>query len=84
MVAALTSDTPAGPDAGAALRPVRDPLTDDDLRRAATLVEAAGGRTWSQGEADELVAHALAELESVDPAGAELAALARLVTHRDR
>lgn len=83
VVFALTSDTTAGRTL-ARLYGRTDPLTEDDLRRAATLVEAAGGRTWSEGEADELVALALAELESIGPAGTELAALARLVTDRDR
>jgi geranylgeranyl diphosphate synthase, type I len=83
VVFALTSDTTAGRTLGRLYRRP-DPLTDDDLRRAATLVAAAGGRTWSEGEADELVALAVGELESMDPAGTELAALARLVTRRDR
>jgi geranylgeranyl diphosphate synthase, type I len=82
VVFALTSDTTAGRTLARLYRRP-DPLTDDDLRRAATLVEAAGGRTWSEGEADELVALALADLESID-AGTELATLARLVTRRDR
>jgi geranylgeranyl diphosphate synthase type I len=83
VVFALTSDTTAGRTL-ARLYGRPDPLTDDDLRRAATLVAAAGGRTWSEGEADELVRLALAELESIDSAATELAALARSVTGRDR
>ncbi|WP_248959223.1 family 2 encapsulin nanocompartment cargo protein polyprenyl transferase [Sphaerisporangium perillae] len=61
--------------------------TDAGLMRAAGLVEAAGGREWTQEHADALLAEALAHLASLDRpaprATAELRALAHLVAHRD-
>jgi geranylgeranyl diphosphate synthase, type I len=85
VVFALTSDTSAGRTLARIYRRPGE-LSDDDLRRAAAFVDAAGGRTWSRGEADELLALALAELDAVGhgPAATELMALARLVTRRDR
>jgi geranylgeranyl diphosphate synthase type I len=84
VVTALCSGTPAGTEL-AALYAQPSPLDDAALARAATLVEAAGGRQWSQSQADALQAKALRELAAVNPvprAGAELAALARLITTR--
>ncbi|GAA3642537.1 hypothetical protein GCM10022267_31420 [Lentzea roselyniae] len=84
VVAALNSGIPAGRELAALYR--RETLSDTDLAHVAELVDAAGGRAWSQTQADELLAHALAQLRSaaVDSrACAELAALARLATHRD-
>lgn len=82
VVAALTTDTPAGRDlAGRYHDPA--PL---DLAHAAELIELAGARAWSQSEADTLLAAALRELSSADPAApaaAELGELARLATRRD-
>jgi geranylgeranyl diphosphate synthase, type I len=85
VVFALTSDTSAGRTLARLYRRAGE-LSADDLRRAAMFVDAAGGRTWSRGEADELLALALTELDAVGhgPAAAELMALARLVTRRDR
>ncbi|MFI6095412.1 family 2 encapsulin nanocompartment cargo protein polyprenyl transferase [Lentzea sp. NPDC051213] len=57
-----------------------------DLARAAALVEAAGGRAWSQTQADELHTQALVHLGDASPtarAAVELGTLAELVTHRD-
>jgi geranylgeranyl diphosphate synthase type I len=84
VVAALTSGTAAG-DELAALYGRSAPLGDDQLHRAAELVELAGGRAWSQAQADELTARALARLAELGPssATAELVDLARLVTRRD-
>ncbi|WP_433362889.1 family 2 encapsulin nanocompartment cargo protein polyprenyl transferase [Streptosporangium sp. CA-115845] len=86
VVAALTSGTPAGHELAGLYHRER-PLSDTDLVRAAELVEVAGGRAWTQLEADELLARALRHLGSAGalprPA-AELAALARLVARRDR
>ena len=84
VVFALTSDTTAGREL-AALYGRTEPLADHELERAAALVEDAGGRDWSQAEADALLDRALDQLDLTDHgiAAAELAALARLVTRRD-
>ena len=85
VVAALTSNTPAG-DALAALYHQEAPLTAQDLIRAAELVDLAGGRDWSQAMADDLLAQALGQLRAAaqNPgATAELTALAALLTRRD-
>ena len=55
------------------------------LARAAFLVDEAGGRQWSQAQAEALLAKALRDLSAVNPAprpAAELTTLARLVTTR--
>ncbi|MFJ6671860.1 polyprenyl synthetase family protein [Actinosynnema sp. NPDC091369] len=62
----------------------RDP--DSDAARAAELVERAGGRAWSERQAELLLAASLRHLRSVDPvprAAAELTALAHAIVHRD-
>jgi geranylgeranyl diphosphate synthase, type I len=85
VVAALTSSTPAGPEL-AELYQREAPLSDTDLARVADLIDIAGGRTWSQTQADELLAQAMRDLESASPtprAARELGALARQATHRD-
>lgn len=85
VVAALRSGTTAGRELATLY--VRDgPLSDVDLVRAAELVDAAGGRGWSQRQADDLLARALSELHSADLArrpAAELAALAQFATQRN-
>ncbi|MBB6170968.1 geranylgeranyl diphosphate synthase type I [Nocardiopsis mwathae] len=85
VVAALTSATRAGRDLAELYR--RDgELSGDDLAHAAELVETAGGRAWSRGQADLLLTEALGLLYGADPPEApatELAALARLATRRD-
>jgi geranylgeranyl diphosphate synthase type I len=85
VVAALTSGTPAGRELGA-LYHREQPLSGADLVRAAELIDAAGGRDWSQTQADDLLAQALGRLESTGVgvrAGAELDALSRLIILRD-
>lgn len=85
VVAALTSGTAAGYEL-AALYQYTQPLSDTDLVHAAELIERAGGRSWSQAQADDLLAQALLRLQLAGPtapAAAELSALARLATHRD-
>jgi geranylgeranyl diphosphate synthase type I len=85
VVAALTSDTPAG-HALATLYHRDAPLADDELTEAAELTELAGGRTWCHRKADELLADGLRQLWSIRPAerpARELETLARLVTDRD-
>ncbi|GAB3465622.1 family 2 encapsulin nanocompartment cargo protein polyprenyl transferase [Actinophytocola sediminis] len=82
VVAALNADTPAG-HALSALYHRGGPL---DLEHVADLIERCGARTWSQDQADELLARALHHLHAVDPRAQpadELDALARLATHRD-
>ena len=85
VVSALNSGTPAG-DELVALYHREKPLNGSDLVRAAELVEAAGGRAWSQEQADDLLALAMRHLREADPtarAAPELGALARLATRRD-
>ncbi len=84
VVAALGSGSPAGAEL-AALYAHPDPLTAAELARAADLVDEAGGRSWSQTQADTLLASALRSLAAASPvprAAAELTTLARLITHR--
>jgi geranylgeranyl diphosphate synthase type I len=85
VVAALASETPAGREL-AALYHRHQSLSETDAAHAAELIDTAGGRTWSQTQADDLLAQAMQELQSASPtprAAAELGALARLATHRD-
>ncbi|MEU5877776.1 family 2 encapsulin nanocompartment cargo protein polyprenyl transferase [Spirillospora sp. NPDC047279] len=85
VVAALTSDTQAGTEL-AGLYHRESPLTSDEAELAAGLVELAGGRSWTTRRAEEMLGQALAELDAAVPvaqAGAELRALAHLVTDRD-
>ena len=85
VVAALTSGTPAGREL-ATLYHRDQPLSPADLAHAADLIDVAGGRAWSQAQADDLLARALRHLHLTGPAAraaAELDALARLATHRD-
>ncbi|MFC8044794.1 polyprenyl synthetase family protein [Nocardia sp. NPDC057353] len=84
VVFALNSGTAAA-DALAALYRRADPLDDAELRTAAGLVEAAGGRAWSREQAAGLSARAramIAELASDPAAGAELDMLAALAADR--
>ena len=85
VVAALTSQTRAGGEL-ATLYLRDEPLSGTDAARAAELIDIAGGRAWSQTQADDLLAQAMRELETASPApqaAAELGALAGLATHRD-
>jgi geranylgeranyl diphosphate synthase type I len=86
VVAALRSASPAG-EKLASLYRGDQPLSDADLVRAAELVEAAGGRAWSQSEVNRLLATALDDLAAVGSASprarAELFEVAELVVRRD-
>jgi geranylgeranyl diphosphate synthase, type I len=85
VVAALTSNTPAGCDLDA-LYHRDEPLSGPDLVQAAELIDIAGGRAWSQSQVDDLLARATRDLHAASPtarASGELSALARLATHRD-
>jgi geranylgeranyl diphosphate synthase type I len=85
VVAALTSDTPAGHELATLYH--RDaPLSDTDLVHAAELIILAGGRAWSQTQANDQLTYAMHDLWSAHPAARaaqELGALSRLATHRD-
>jgi geranylgeranyl diphosphate synthase type I len=85
VVAALSSQTPQGREL-ARLYDRCEPLSAEDLARAAALVTESGGRAWSEAEAGRQLAAALGELRGARARGraaAELEALARLVTTRD-
>jgi geranylgeranyl diphosphate synthase type I len=85
VVAALTSGTAAGREL-AALYLGREQLSDVDVRRAAHLIDAAGGRTWSRRQVDVLLTGALDHLRAARPhptTAEELTALAKLASHRD-
>jgi geranylgeranyl diphosphate synthase, type I len=84
VVAALTSQTAPGREL-AALLAQPEPLTEDELRHAAGLVEAAGGREWAESEADAALAAAdkrLAETEMPADVQAEFAGIAEFITAR--
>ena len=85
VVAALTSDTPAGREL-AALYHRHAPLSETDAAHAAELIDAAGGRAWSQTQADDLLAQAMQELQLSPPHTQPPQSWARspgLATHRD-
>jgi geranylgeranyl diphosphate synthase, type I len=84
VVAALTSGSQPGDELGALLTGAA-PLTEDDLLRAADLVEAAGGKAWAEAEADVQLASAgncLAETEMPADVRAEFAGIAEFITAR--
>lgn len=84
VVAALTSGTPAGIELSV-LYHGDQPLSGNDLVRAAELIDLAGGRAWSLAQADDLLDECLRLLESSDlaaPVAAELRELARLIIWR--
>jgi geranylgeranyl diphosphate synthase type I len=66
VVATLASQTPAGREL-AALYHRDQPLSETDAAHAAELVDVAGGRAWSQAQADDLLAQAMRELHSASP-----------------
>ena len=85
VVAALESAGPAGREL-AELYYRDNPLSPDEIDRATTLIERAGGRDWAEREVEKRLARAVDQLhaaEPVDHPAAELAALARLISHRD-
>jgi geranylgeranyl diphosphate synthase, type I len=84
VVAALTSGSPAGDELGALLTSP-EPLTEDELLRAADLVAAAGGKAWAEAEADTQLASAgkcLAETDMPADVRAEFAGIAEFITAR--
>jgi geranylgeranyl diphosphate synthase type I len=84
VVAALNSGTPQAAELRALLTDPQ-PLTEDDLIRAADLVVAAGGKQWAEDEADVQLAAAnasLADIDLPDSVRAELTAIAEFITAR--
>ncbi|MFB7875799.1 family 2 encapsulin nanocompartment cargo protein polyprenyl transferase [Nocardia sp. NPDC056064] len=85
VVFALRSGTPEA-SALAELYLREDPLDDGELVRAADLVEAAGGRAWSRGQARQLYEEAMATISGIGTdadAMADLDLLAALAADRD-
>jgi geranylgeranyl diphosphate synthase type I len=84
VVAALASESDAGREL-ASLLAVAEPLTEEQLLRAAELVEAGGGKKWVEAEADTALASAMTSLHEADmpeDVRAEFAAIAEFVTAR--
>jgi len=84
VVAALAAGTTASAHLATLYASPHD-LSAPELIRAAELVDEAGGRRWSQSQADALLTAALHDLALANPVprpAAELATLARLITHR--
>ena len=84
VVAALTSGSKPGDELGALLA-AAEPLSEDDLLRAADLVEAAGGKAWAEAEADVQLGSAgkcLAETDMPADVRAEFAGIAEFITAR--
>jgi geranylgeranyl diphosphate synthase type I len=84
VVAALTSGTAAGHKLRECLA-ADHPLDDQELLRAADLVDEAGGRRWAEAEADaqlSLAGKCLAETDMPDEVRAELAGIAEFITAR--
>ncbi|MGI8576631.1 MAG: polyprenyl synthetase family protein [Nocardioidaceae bacterium] len=85
VVAALESDDSAARELGALYHSGHE-LAEAELQRAAALVEEAGGRAWTQAEADlESVAavNALADLDLPHGVRQELVSLTELLSRRD-
>jgi geranylgeranyl diphosphate synthase type I len=85
VVRALNAGVPASAEL-ASLYTGTQEMNAETLARAASLVDVAGGRAWSQTQADELHTQALVHLGEASPtarAAVELGTLAQLVTHRD-
>jgi geranylgeranyl diphosphate synthase, type I len=84
IVAALTSGTEPGRELGALLA-APGALTEEELARAARLVAEAGGREWTEAEADAALAAAdkcLAESDMPQDVRAEFAHIAEFITAR--
>jgi geranylgeranyl diphosphate synthase type I len=84
VVAALTAGTAASVGLSALLDQP-DPLSEDDVARAARLVEEAGGKAWTENEAAAQLASAhrcLAETPMPDDVRAEFAGIAEFITAR--
>lgn len=90
VVAALTAGGQAAERLAGRYRPLPEdapPEPPERLAELADLVDLAGGRAWAErsvAEHRELALNALAAARPDPAAGDELAALVRLVCHRDR
>jgi geranylgeranyl diphosphate synthase type I len=90
VVAALSAGGPAAERLAARYRPLPQDAPPDPPERVAELaelVDLAGGRAWAERSVTEQRELALDALSAASPAraaGEELAALVRLVCHRDR
>ena len=84
VVAALSGESSQAADlAGLLARP--DPLSEEELVRAARLVEEAGGKSWAEDEAAAQLAAAgkcLTETDMPDDVRAEFAGIAEFITAR--
>ncbi|MFI6743971.1 polyprenyl synthetase family protein [Nonomuraea sp. NPDC050451] len=86
VVAALTSGTAAGECLARMYQREQD-MDEHAIAHAAELIEAAGGKTWAQQEAERRIVAALDALTAAHPdpaATTDLHALAALITRRDR
>jgi geranylgeranyl diphosphate synthase type I len=84
VVAALDSGAPVAEEL-AGLLARTEPLSEDDLLRAARLVEEAGGKDWTENEAAAQLAAAekcLTETGMPDEVRAEFAGIAEFITAR--
>jgi geranylgeranyl diphosphate synthase type I len=84
VVAALRAGAPASAEL-AALLAAEGPLGEDDLARAAGLVEQAGGKDWTEAEAAAQLAAAhrcLADTPMPADVRAEFAGIAEFITAR--
>ncbi|GAB3301981.1 family 2 encapsulin nanocompartment cargo protein polyprenyl transferase [Parasphingorhabdus pacifica] len=84
VVFALNSETRAGQQLATRYHDDGAAQTPTELTATAALVEDAGGREWSQTQADQLLSEALDHLHAAGPIArtTELDVLARLVAHR--
>ncbi|SBW18515.1 hypothetical protein FDG2_0696 [Candidatus Protofrankia californiensis] len=85
VVVALTSGGGPGREL-AHLYALDRPLSEAEVHRAAALVEASGARSWTQREADRLVAQALDHQHAADPTPvvlAQITVLAQRAVRRD-
>lgn len=86
VVAALSTDTAAAAQLRIRYQP-NQITCDTDFTHIAELIDQAGGRTYSQTQAERLRDRALEHLQRAQPsaeAAGTLCALAALLTHRDR